>query len=117
MLTYPMVFYCVNEGKPMKAGDSITSKDEKPANMLLEIQWNIKPSKKSIDKVTEKISNIIKKGKAWPQEVLIDSLNPIITGWSNYHLATRNYITNCRNATPSTRSDLIMACVFSNEIV
>src|SRR3990170_6410834 len=45
----------------------------------------IKPSKKSIDKVTEKISNIIKKGKAWTQEELIDALNPIVTGWSNYH--------------------------------
>jgi RNA-directed DNA polymerase len=45
----------------------------------------IKPSKKSIDKVTEKISNIIKKGKAWTQEGIIDALNPIITGWSNYH--------------------------------
>jgi hypothetical protein len=30
-----LVFYCVNEGKLMNAGDSITSKDEKPANMLL----------------------------------------------------------------------------------
>jgi len=45
----------------------------------------IKPSKKSIDKVTEKISNIIKKGKAWTQKELINALNPIITGWSNYH--------------------------------
>ncbi len=45
----------------------------------------VKPSKKSIDKVTEKISNTIKKGKAWTQEALIDALNPIITGWSNYH--------------------------------
>lgn len=45
----------------------------------------VKPSKKSIDKVTEKISNIINMGKAWPQEALIDSLNPIIIGWSNYH--------------------------------
>lgn len=45
----------------------------------------VKPSKKSIDKATEKISNTIKKGKAWTQEALIDALNPIITGWSNYH--------------------------------
>ncbi len=45
----------------------------------------VKPSKKSIDKVTEKISNIIKKGKAWTQEALINALNPVITGWSNYH--------------------------------
>ena len=45
----------------------------------------VKPSKKSIDKFTEKISNIIKKGKAWTQEELINALNPVITGWSNYH--------------------------------
>jgi RNA-directed DNA polymerase len=45
----------------------------------------IKPSKKSIQKVTEKISNTIKDGNTWTQEVLISKLNPIITGWSNYH--------------------------------
>ncbi len=45
----------------------------------------VKPSKKSVDKVTENISNQIKNGKAWRQEVLIDALNPIITGWANYH--------------------------------
>jgi len=45
----------------------------------------IKPSKKSIQKVTEKISNTIKEGKAWTQNGLIVTLNPIITGWSNYH--------------------------------
>ena len=45
----------------------------------------IKPSKKSIDKVIRKISDIIKKAKAWKQEDLINSLNPIIVGWSNYH--------------------------------
>jgi len=45
----------------------------------------IKPSKKSIEKITRKISDTIKDGKAWTQEYLIDALNPIITGWSNYH--------------------------------
>ncbi len=45
----------------------------------------VKPSKKSIDKVTEKISDTIDKGKTWKQEELINALNPIITGWSNYH--------------------------------
>ncbi|MDD5617243.1 MAG: group II intron maturase-specific domain-containing protein, partial [Candidatus Methanoperedens sp.] len=45
----------------------------------------VKPSKKSIDKITEKISNTIKQSKAWTQEALIDTLNPIITGWANYH--------------------------------
>jgi len=45
----------------------------------------VKPSNKSIEKVTEKISDIIKRGKAWKQEDLIDALNPVITGWANYH--------------------------------
>jgi len=45
----------------------------------------IKPSKGSIDKITKKISDIVKKAKAWKQEDLISILNPIITGWSNYH--------------------------------
>jgi len=45
----------------------------------------IKPSNKSIDKFTGKISDTIKNGKAWKQEALIDTLNPIITGWTNYH--------------------------------
>ena len=38
-----------------------------------------------LDYVTEKISDIIKTGKAWKQEHLIDALNPVITGWTNYH--------------------------------
>ena len=45
----------------------------------------IKPSKKSIESVTRKISDTIKEAKAWKQENLIFTLNPIITGWSNYH--------------------------------
>jgi RNA-directed DNA polymerase len=45
----------------------------------------VKPSKKSIDKFTEQISETIKEGKAWKQETLIAVLNPKITGWSNYH--------------------------------
>ncbi len=45
----------------------------------------VKPSKKSIEKVTEKISYTIKEGKAWKQKDLIGTLNPIITGWANYH--------------------------------
>jgi len=45
----------------------------------------IKPSKKSIDNATRKVGDIIKRAKAWRQEDLIDALNPIIIGWSNYH--------------------------------
>jgi RNA-directed DNA polymerase len=45
----------------------------------------IKPSKKSIDNATRKVGDLIKRAKAWKQEDLIDALNPIISGWSNYH--------------------------------
>lgn len=45
----------------------------------------IKPNKKSIKGVKEKISTIIKKNKATKQANLIQQLNPIIIGWSNYH--------------------------------
>ena len=45
----------------------------------------IKPSKKAIDNVTRKVSDVIKRAKAWNQENLIYALNPIIIGWSNYH--------------------------------
>jgi RNA-directed DNA polymerase len=45
----------------------------------------IKPSKKSIKRFTETISQTITEGMAWSQEVLIAKLNPIIRGWTNYH--------------------------------
>jgi len=45
----------------------------------------VKPSKKSIEKVIDKIRDTIKRGKAWKQEDVIDALNPVITGWANYH--------------------------------
>jgi RNA-directed DNA polymerase len=48
----------------------------------------VKPSNKSIEKVTEKLGDIIKRGKAWKQEDLINALNPVITGWANYHQST-----------------------------
>jgi RNA-directed DNA polymerase len=48
----------------------------------------VKPAEKSIKKFTEEISNKIERGKAWTQEALINNLNPIITGWTNYHRST-----------------------------
>ncbi|WP_342305373.1 group II intron reverse transcriptase/maturase [Methanolobus sp. ZRKC5] len=45
----------------------------------------IKPSKKSIEKITTNISDVIKNGKAWSQESLIRKLKPIISGWTGYH--------------------------------
>ncbi len=45
----------------------------------------IKPSKKSIKKITEKIGNTIRQNKSASQETLIRTLNPIINGWANQH--------------------------------
>jgi len=44
----------------------------------------IKPSMKSQKKITEKLHEAIAKNKAAPQGLLIEELNPIITGWGNY---------------------------------
>jgi RNA-directed DNA polymerase len=44
----------------------------------------IKPSKKSQKKMTEKLHVIIFGNKAVSQDVLINKLNPVITGWGNY---------------------------------
>lgn len=45
----------------------------------------IKPSKKSMQGVKQKISDIIKKDISAKQANIIYELNPIIIGWSNYH--------------------------------
>lgn len=45
----------------------------------------MKPSKESVKKITRKISEIIHKATSWTQGQLIQILNPIIIGWSNYH--------------------------------
>ena len=44
----------------------------------------IKPSEKSQKKMTEKLHEAIFSNKSASQEVLINLLNPIITGWGNY---------------------------------
>ncbi len=45
----------------------------------------IKPSRKSVEAITEKIGRTVKKAQAWTQDALIKALNPIIRGWTNYH--------------------------------
>jgi RNA-directed DNA polymerase len=45
----------------------------------------IKPSKESVKAVKEKMKTIVKQGLAWEQDMIILQLNPIVTGWSNYH--------------------------------
>jgi RNA-directed DNA polymerase len=44
----------------------------------------IKPNKKSIKAHSDKMRQILKQMKAAPQEKVIEKLNPIIKGWTNY---------------------------------
>jgi len=44
----------------------------------------IKPSEKSQKKITEKLHEVIFSNKAVSQCLLIEMLNPVITGWGNY---------------------------------
>jgi RNA-directed DNA polymerase len=45
----------------------------------------IKPSKKSQKKITDKLHEVIFSNKSASQCLLIDILNPVITGWGNYY--------------------------------
>lgn len=48
----------------------------------------VKPSKKSISSLTDKIHEVLRKGRAWSQDAIIEVINPIIRGWCNYHCHT-----------------------------
>lgn len=45
----------------------------------------VTPSKKAIKTFKEKLHEVIRIGKAWTQDELIATLNPILRGWGNYH--------------------------------
>ena len=45
----------------------------------------IKPSKKNVHVFLQKVRTVIKGSKADRQETLIAKLNPVISGWANYH--------------------------------
>lgn len=47
----------------------------------------IKPSKDSTKRMLKRIRDLIKENRTQTQEDLIDLLNPLIRGWSNYHKA------------------------------
>lgn len=48
---------------------------------------NIQPSKNSIKKIISNVSNVIRQYRAETQKALILKLNPMLTGWANYHQA------------------------------
>ena len=48
----------------------------------------IMPSHKSMCKITQKVSELIKNSQTIKQEILISRVNEIIRGWANYHHAT-----------------------------
>jgi RNA-directed DNA polymerase len=45
----------------------------------------IKPSRSSIESICRKVYGIIHTGRSWTQDRLIQTLNPVITGWTQYH--------------------------------
>ena len=70
---------------------------QNPVDLLFEdfLGWNfrkynekliIKPSQKAVKAIVSNISDtILRRGKAWQQDVLIMKLNEQIRGWTNYH--------------------------------
>ena len=52
---------------------------------ILDFKTNISPSKEALKKHTTKVGKIIHKHKSTSQATLINQLNPVIRGWSNYY--------------------------------
>ncbi|CDM93852.1 MAG: reverse transcriptase domain-containing protein [Limnospira sp. PMC 1291.21] len=57
----------------------------KTPHKMLGFKTHIKPSNKAVKAHTEVIKGVIKQHKTAPQSALINKLNPIIRGWSNYY--------------------------------
>lgn len=45
----------------------------------------MKPSKESVKNITRKTGELLRRAAAWNQEQVIQILNPVIIGWTNYH--------------------------------
>ncbi|MFO7143457.1 RNA-directed DNA polymerase [Arthrospira sp. PCC 8006] len=69
------------------AGKYKSGKTGGEASRLIGHQTHIKPSNKAVKAHTEVIKGVIKQHKTEPQSTLINELNPIIRGWSNYYSA------------------------------
>ncbi|MDT9313718.1 group II intron maturase-specific domain-containing protein, partial [Limnospira sp. Paracas R14] len=68
------------------AGKYKSGKTGGMASRLIGHKTHIKPSQKAVAH-TEVIKGVIKQFKTAPQSALINKLNPIIRGWSNYYSA------------------------------
>jgi RNA-directed DNA polymerase len=62
-----------------------THSGKNPYGRKLGFKTLIKPSPENISRHKEKLARIIKLHRASSQEVLINELNPVIRGWSNYY--------------------------------
>lgn len=56
----------------------------RPGPTLLGFKTIIKPSKEAIHRQSQAIQLLVRRHRAAPQGALIDHLNPVIHGWSNY---------------------------------
>ncbi|CAE6848373.1 group II intron reverse transcriptase/maturase [Paraburkholderia domus] len=45
----------------------------------------IKPARKNVQSFLQKVRDLIRRLRPAPQQLLIDTLNPVITGWAAYH--------------------------------
>ncbi len=61
------------------------------------------------NKDVRNVGNTIENGKTWKQEVLIDTLNPIITGWANYHRSVVSQVSHSKIETIGRQP-----CAFQN---
>ena len=58
----------------------------RPGSKLLGFKTIIRPSKEAIHRQSQAIQAVVRRHRGAPQGALIDHLNPIIRGWSNYYL-------------------------------
>lgn len=80
-----------------KVGKTHTGKDNR--GRALGFKTLIKPSAKSQKKQHKAIQNIVRRNRTIEQERLIDQLNPVIRGWSNFHstVVSKKVFSNMNN--------------------
>lgn len=83
-----------NKGKNTPGIDGVLWKTDRDKIHAVQNHWNfrkfkgkliIQPSRKSLSKITAKVSELIKNSRTSKQDILILKLNEITRGWANYH--------------------------------